>query len=95
MATGLPIVATRVHGNPELVEDGVNGSLVPRRDPQSLALAIARYLEDPHLRTAHGKRSRERAVHSFDLEWMRDVHGKLYDDLLLGRADECEASQYE
>lgn len=49
MAAGVPIVATQVGGNPELVQDGVNGLLVPVRDPDALAAAIGRILDDPSL----------------------------------------------
>ena len=47
MATGLPVVATRHGGIPELVEDGVSGLLVPERDPEALARAIARLMDAP------------------------------------------------
>ncbi|PYO27018.1 MAG: glycosyltransferase family 1 protein, partial [Candidatus Rokuibacteriota bacterium] len=46
MAAGVPVVATRVGGNPEAVEEGVTGLLVPPRDAAGLAGAIARVLED-------------------------------------------------
>ncbi|HXG03929.1 MAG TPA: glycosyltransferase, partial [Candidatus Binatia bacterium] len=49
MATGLPVVATRVGGNPELVEDGVTGRLVEPRRPEALAQALLDYLNDPVL----------------------------------------------
>ena len=42
MATGLPVIATRVGGNPELVQDGVSGLLVPAADAPALAAAILR-----------------------------------------------------
>lgn len=83
MATGLPIVATRVGGNPELVEDGVNGILVPQQNPEALTTAIGQYLEDPHLRAIHGKSSRQRAVKRFGLEQMRDAYANLYASLRL------------
>jgi sugar transferase (PEP-CTERM/EpsH1 system associated) len=85
MATGLPIVATRVGGNPELVEDGVNGLLVPRSDVPALARALDRYLDDPALGVLHGKSSRERAVDVFDLQRMRQAYGDLYIGLARGR----------
>jgi sugar transferase (PEP-CTERM/EpsH1 system associated) len=84
MATGLPIVATRVGGNPELVEDGVNGTLVARRDPVALAAAIARYLDDALLRAIHGKASRERALVRFSLDRMCAAYAALYDELTGG-----------
>lgn len=51
-AMGIPVVATRTGGIPEIVEDGVTGLLVPPRDPASLARAILRMLEDDELRVS-------------------------------------------
>ena len=78
MATGLPVVATRVGGNPELVEDGVNGRLVPPRDPTALSEALESYLSDPLVRALHGKASRQRAVTQFDLPAMLEAYRTLY-----------------
>jgi glycosyltransferase involved in cell wall biosynthesis len=50
MAAGLPVIGTRVDGVPELIEDDVNGLLVPPRDPKSLRDAIRRMTDDPQLR---------------------------------------------
>ena len=47
MAAGLPVVATRVGGTADLVHDGVNGLLVPPRDPAALAAAVSSILADP------------------------------------------------
>jgi sugar transferase (PEP-CTERM/EpsH1 system associated) len=85
MATGLPIVATAVGGNPELVEEGVNGFLVPRTTPAALASALGTYLDDPTLRALHGKSSRQRALDVFDLERMRRAYTALYADLWAAR----------
>jgi len=50
MFAGLPVVATRVGGVPELVEDGITGFLVPPKDPGALAEALQKLIEDPELR---------------------------------------------
>jgi glycosyltransferase involved in cell wall biosynthesis len=50
LAVGAPVIATRVGGVPEIVDDGVNGLLVPRGDPEALADAIRRFFGDPALR---------------------------------------------
>lgn len=84
MATGLPIVATRVGGNPELVEDGVNGILVPRQNPDALASTIGRYLDDARLRDVHGEASRRRAVERFGLGRMCADYTRLYRTLWAG-----------
>jgi glycosyltransferase involved in cell wall biosynthesis len=54
MAMGLPPVSTTISGIPEVVEDGVNGLLVPSDDPSSLAAALMRLLSSPVLRTQLG-----------------------------------------
>jgi sugar transferase (PEP-CTERM/EpsH1 system associated) len=82
MAAGLPVIATRVGGNPELVEDAVNGRLVPRQDQAALTHAMAAYLDDAHLRALHGKASRQRATECFSLERMCDAYVNLYHRLM-------------
>src|SRR5262249_31497069 len=49
LALGTPIVASRVCGNPEVVEDGVNGFLVDPRNPKELRAALEKLLADPAL----------------------------------------------
>jgi glycosyltransferase involved in cell wall biosynthesis len=62
MASGLPVVATAVPGNEELVLPGVNGVLVPPGDPERLAAALERLLADPDLRRRMGAESRAMAI---------------------------------
>jgi len=64
-AMALPVVATAVPGCVDAVVDGVTGTLVPPRDPDALAEAIARYLDDPELRRRHGRAGRERVLRDF------------------------------
>lgn len=68
MASGLPVVATRVGGASEVVEDGVDGLLVPPGNPQALAAAIVQILQDPSLATrfSHAARKKMRNEFSFD-----------------------------
>lgn len=66
MASGAAVVATRVSGLPELVEDGRNGLLVPPHDPAALADAIERLLADPALRRRLGEAARETVARHFD-----------------------------
>ena len=82
MATGLPVVATKVGGNPELIEDGLTGRLVSPLDVSGLTDAIDGYLDDGHIRALHGKASRQRAVERFDLAVMARAYEKLYDSVL-------------
>ena len=67
MSCGLPVVASRLSGIPELVEDGVNGFLVPPGDPEALADAIERLHADPGLRARLGAAARRRIEADFDL----------------------------
>jgi glycosyltransferase involved in cell wall biosynthesis len=68
MAAGLPIVATRVGGIPELIEDGRNGLLVPPGDDRALAAGLLRLIERPQLaaRVADAARQTVDARFSFD-----------------------------
>ena len=82
MASGLPVAATRVGGNPELVEEGVTGTLVPPGDPEKLAAAIRSYRDDPSRARAHGEAGREKAVSSFSLSRMVREYEALYEEAL-------------
>ncbi len=67
-AMSLPVVATRIPGCIDAVEDGVTGTLVAPRDVAALAAAIGMYLEDPALRRQHGRAGRERVLTEFRQE---------------------------
>jgi sugar transferase (PEP-CTERM/EpsH1 system associated) len=82
MATGLPVVAGRVGGNPELVVDDVTGRLYDPADPNALEGALLPYLTDPALREAHGRAARDRVVQNFSLEAMVQRYLDLYDELI-------------
>lgn len=79
MAAGTPVVATRVGGNPELIESDANGFLVPSGDAAALAERITALLRDPALagRTRHN--ARERVERLFSLAAMVKAHETLYD----------------
>ena len=81
MATGLPVVATRVGGNPELVAHDVSGTLVPSQDVSALAVAIAAYVGSSVLRRRHGEAGRQRASARFSLEHMTEAYSNLYASL--------------
>lgn len=67
MAMGVPVVATRVSGIPELVEDGRTGLLAPPRDPAALAAALERLHRDPALAARLGAAGRARVLARYDL----------------------------
>jgi sugar transferase (PEP-CTERM/EpsH1 system associated) len=79
MASGLPVVATDVGGNSELVERDTTGFLVPRSDPVALSHAIRRYIDDPELRRLHGARARRRCEAEFSIDTMVSRYQELYD----------------
>lgn len=82
MAAGVPAVATKVGGNPEAVEDGVTGLLVPPRDPSALAQAISRLLENPEMARSFGAAGRQRVAERFSGEKMVRETERLYLKLL-------------
>jgi glycosyltransferase involved in cell wall biosynthesis len=63
---GLACIATDLAGIPELIEDGVNGLLVPPGDPAALAAALGRLIGDPALRARLGAAGERRVRHEFD-----------------------------
>jgi sugar transferase (PEP-CTERM/EpsH1 system associated) len=79
MASGLPVVATRVGGNPELVRENRTGLLVPSGDPQALAAAIEFYIRHPRERHEHGKAARIEVEKRFSLDGMVRSYIALYD----------------
>lgn len=78
MASGLPVVATDVGGNPELVVQDRTGQLVPPSDPAALADAIMRYVDAPDLMRRHGEAGRQRVEEKFSLVSMMDAYAGLY-----------------
>jgi len=78
MASGLPVVATRVGGIPDQVRDGVDGLLVDRGDVTGLAAALERLIVSPELRARLGASARARAEERFDVPRFRDRMAGLY-----------------
>lgn len=81
-ASGRAIVTTDVPGCREVVRDGVEGLLVPPRDPARLAQALRRLIDDPALRSRMGAAGRQRAVDAFSLEQVNAETVALYRRLL-------------
>jgi len=78
MATGRPIVATRVNGIPDMIDDNVNGLLVPAGRPDALAEAVARLLDDPGLGRSLAAAGRRRAVDRYSLAAYADGIARVY-----------------
>ena len=90
MAAGVPVVATRVGGSPEAVEDGETGILVPARDPATLARAIDAILSDSDLARRMGQAGKRRVAERFSLDGMARATERLYGSLLERRRLEAE-----
>jgi glycosyltransferase involved in cell wall biosynthesis len=75
---GLPVVATRVGGIPEVVEEGVTGFLVPPRDPDALAERILALADDPALARRMGQAGRARVEALFTAERMAERYKQVY-----------------
>ena len=82
MATGLPVVATTVGGNLDLVHGGWTGSLVPPRVPELMADAIADYYRIPGLAVKHGARARRQVLSEYSMAAMADAYLAVYDALI-------------
>jgi glycosyltransferase involved in cell wall biosynthesis len=78
MAAGLPVVASRVGGIPEIVIPGTTGELVPPGDANALAATINSVLADPAARARMSEAARSRAIRDFSAEaWLHRL-GELY-----------------
>lgn len=85
MASGRPVVATAVGGNPELVVDGETGLLVPPNHPHHLATALAKLLREPARRQCLGQRGRQRVEERFSLESMVRNYARVYAEMFRRR----------
>jgi len=81
MSAGLPVVATRVGGNPELVDEGVTGLLVPPRDPDAFAEAVVTLLRNPARRREMGDAGLSRVREEFSLPMVADRYQALYEEI--------------
>jgi L-malate glycosyltransferase len=82
MAAGLPVVATDVGGNPEIVDNGTTGLLVPPRDANALAKAMLQLLAAPEKAALMGAAGRDRIERRFSMERAVDETQQLYTSLL-------------
>jgi sugar transferase (PEP-CTERM/EpsH1 system associated) len=85
MASGLPVVATRVGGIPEVVLDTVTGALVPVADTEALAQAMAVYIQQPELAARHGAAARERIQKNYSMASMLSAYTTMYDAMFAAK----------
>jgi L-malate glycosyltransferase len=86
MAAGVPVVATDVGGNPELIREGLDGLLVPLGDTNALAAAIEKLVTNPELRARLGRQARESVLKEYRVEEIRDQYQNVYRSLLARKA---------
>jgi glycosyltransferase involved in cell wall biosynthesis len=82
-AAGLPVIASRVGGNAELIDDGETGLLVPPEDSSALSSALLKLLRDPGLAQRIAQGGHESTVRNFSFERLVGEVDELYSDLLL------------
>ncbi len=82
MASGLPVVASDVGGNPELVRVGVTGQLVPAANADAMASALLNYVRDAELRQKHGQAARAIIEREFSMNAMVQGYLSVYDRVL-------------
>ncbi|CAN5395758.1 glycosyltransferase [soil metagenome] len=82
MASGLPVIATRVGGNADLVEDGKSGLIVPPGDANAMADAIRALANDPNQASAMGAAGRQIAEQKFSIRSMVQTYQGVYDHRL-------------
>jgi len=82
MASEVAVIAATVGGNPEIIEDGVSGLLVPPRDAESLAEAMIKLLADPDLRARYARAGKHRVSAVFSMQRSVGETEQLYEDLV-------------
>lgn len=84
MASGVPVVATNVGGIPDLIRDGVNGHLVPPRDPEAVARAALSILQNPVRRDAMAVAARASVVPEYEVDTLVARMDRLYREIVTG-----------
>ena len=82
LASGLPVIATAVGGNLELVRENVNGMLVKAGDVAGMAQALLGYLRTPARIAEHGEQARRHAEQRFSIPAMAEAYATVYDQTL-------------
>lgn len=84
MASQLPIIATNVGGNSELIESNVNGQLIPSQNVNLLAESIFNYIDNASLLEQHGIESRKKVETNFSLQTMATCYLSVYQFVIKG-----------
>ncbi|MEO5821013.1 MAG: glycosyltransferase family 4 protein [Vicinamibacteraceae bacterium] len=82
MAAGKPVVVTRVGEAPHVIEDGVDGLLVPPKDVDAMEKALLRIIDDPAYRTAVGAAARRKIQSQLTVDHMTRAYERIYQDVL-------------
>lgn len=94
MAAGVPVVATRVGGTPELIIEGETGLLIPPGDSTALARAVETLLEDPRLAERLGKAAQQRVRRNMSFDAMYRATVDIYQDVLSSEKSENRFKRY-
>ncbi len=81
MSSGLPVIATRVGGIPEIVDDGVNGFLVQSKNPEAIAERVLELNADPELRRRIGEAARARVLERYTAEKVVGQYMEIYESV--------------
>ena len=82
LAVGLPVIATNVGGNPELVTHGQNGLLVERAEPEAMASAMSKLAECDELRRSFSETALKRVRETYSLDTMIAEYDQMYTNLV-------------
>lgn len=87
LASGTPVVATRVGGVPELIQDGVNGYLAEPGNPESIAQALLKAISNPEHTSVLGRKAQDETIKKYSIERLVGDMESLYDELCAEKVD--------
>lgn len=82
MATGLPVIASAAGGIPEVIQDGINGYLVPPENVAALAQRLQSVIDNPVILQSMGRLARERITEEYSIDKMAQSHLQIYQEVL-------------
>ena len=95
MAAGLPIISTPVGAVPEIVKNGVNGFLIPPKDPLALAEKIIKLIENRPLRIEMANRNKDKVEKNYALKPVSKIFDNIYQEVISGPCvKECSFQDY-